>query len=1056
MPADPQRVQELFHELCELPPEDHAEVLDRECGDDLELRERLQSLLNASREADSFLDKPAAQIAPSVPQESIDATVESTGEPLNEPQSATGAIRSSKTVTFDYKRSIKPGVIVAERYALQELIGEGGMGEVWVAKQTSPVKRKVALKLVKPGMDSRAVLTRFEHERQALALMDHPNIARVLDAGVTEEGRPFFVMELVNGLPLNQFCDEALLTPNARLELFVSVCRAVQHAHQKGIVHRDLKPANVLVTMIDGQPLPKVIDFGVAKALGGKLTDESLSTHFGSVIGTFEYMSPEQAAYSGVDIDTRADIYSLGVVLYELLTGLRPIDAKRFSQAAYGEMVKIIREEEPSKPSTRLSTNESLASLAATRQMEPRKLTALLRGELDWVVMKCLEKNRDRRYETANGLARDIQRYLADEPVDARPPSAGYRFGKFVRRHRKSVIAVSMILVMMIGGIVGTSLGLLRAWDAEKVAMNRFYEAEEARAKAEKAESETLDAYQASMDDVIAQLIASKPEIGPIEKRYLETALERWQAFADRQGSDDRSLELRAEGYARVATLWNRLGQLENARNNYNLSRDGFQELVNRVPQNAKYRWRLTQVSMNLGVVLGDLGQIDSAREEFRTSRMLAEKLVQAHSDVPKYHKALAETLFEHGTLMSNASKYAEAIQEYRAALSIFSQLNGQREDNQELRENRFAIHHNIGYALDESGNLAEALSEYQTALAIQTKVADEYEASSLSSHKLALVHDNIARLYRKQSDFRDAVKHFQESKELRQALVIKFPAAAQYHDGLANTHNNLGITLLYVGDRSKAQTEYESAKEIYERLIQDFPNVPDYRYRYSATRNNLANLLNQLGRPQEALAEFRACLEIYENLCSQFPDVPRYRHYLGMTRCSLGYVLDDLGENDEAELEFSKALKIQRALVLENRNIPDYRMQLSATYNRLAILHLNKEELVPARENFEAGIKIREELVKDFPNIPRYKLSLGGSYCNFGVLIRDEGNVAESMQWFDKAVDLLEELNQSNPENVNVKTFLKNSLLGRAKSAKMLGMDAEAARDSKRAAETK
>ena len=281
-----------------------------------------------------------------------------------------------------------PGLVIAGRYTLVEKIGEGGMGEVWVAKQTEPVKRKVALKLIKPGMDSRAVLPRFEQERQALALMDHPNIARVLDGGLTPDGRPFFVMELVNGLPLTRFCDEAKLPPNERLELFVPICQAVQHAHQKGIVHRDLKPANILVTLIDGKPVPKIIDFGVAKATVGKLTDESLSTQFGAVVGTLEYMAPEQAGYASEDIDTRADIYSLGVILYELLTGLRPIDSNRLKQAACTEMVRIIREEEPSKPSTRLSTEESLPSLAALRQMEPRRLMALLRGELDWIVMK--------------------------------------------------------------------------------------------------------------------------------------------------------------------------------------------------------------------------------------------------------------------------------------------------------------------------------------------------------------------------------------------------------------------------------------------------------------------------------------------------------------------------------------------------------------------------------------------------------------------------------------------------------------------------------------------
>ena len=292
-------------------------------------------------------------------------------------------------------------------------------------------------------------------------MMDHPNIARVLDGGLTPAGQPFFVMELVNGLPLTRFCDEARLTPKERLELFVPVCQAVQHAHQKGIVHRDLKPANILVTIIDGEPVPKVIDFGVAKATSGKLTDLSMSTQFGAVVGTLEYMSPEQAAFSGIDVDTRADIYSLGVILYELLTGLRPIDAKRLKNAALAEMIRIIQEEEPSKPSTRLSTDESLPSMAALRQTEPRKLMALLRGELDWVVMKCLEKKRDRRYDTAIGLARDIQRYLADEPVEARPPSAGYRLSKFLRRNKGPVVAAALVLLALLAGIAGTTFGLI-------------------------------------------------------------------------------------------------------------------------------------------------------------------------------------------------------------------------------------------------------------------------------------------------------------------------------------------------------------------------------------------------------------------------------------------------------------------------------------------------------------------------------------------------------------------------------------------------------------------
>src|SRR3954454_5445292 len=369
---------------------ERAAFLDQACGSDANLRGHIEALLAEHEQLGSYLESPVA-----AGQRTVDEP------PITE----------------------RPGTVIGA-YKLLQQIGEGGMGIVWMAEQTQPVQRKVALKVIKPGMDSRQVIARFEAERQALAMMDHVNIARVFDGGATENGRPYFVMELVHGVPITKYCDDNHLTPRERLGLFVPVCQAIQHPHQKGIIHRDIKPSNVLVTLYDGKPVPKVIDFGVAKATEQKLTDRTLFTQYGAMVGTLEYMSPEQAEMSALGVDTRSDVYSLGVLLYELLTGSTPLTHKRMKEAAYGEVLRMIREEEPPKPSTRLSdSGKALASISAQRRTEPAKLTKLVRGELDWIVMKCLEKDRNRRYETANGLAHDIENYLHDEPVQACPPS---------------------------------------------------------------------------------------------------------------------------------------------------------------------------------------------------------------------------------------------------------------------------------------------------------------------------------------------------------------------------------------------------------------------------------------------------------------------------------------------------------------------------------------------------------------------------------------------------------------------------------------------------------
>src|SRR5262245_33163487 len=435
----------LFHLALEQAAAERAGFLDGACAGDSALRRRVEVLLHAHENPAGFLQSPAI---------SSGATLEdsSAGRPAPARPPGTPA----------------PGEIIGPYKLLQE-IGEGGMGIVWMAEQMQPVQRKVALKIIKPGLDSRMIIARFEAERQALALMDHVNIARVLDAGATPAGLPYFVMELVHGVPITQYCDDHQLTPRQRLELFVPVCRAVQHAHQKGVIHRDIKPNNVLVTLHDGQPLVKVIDFGVAKATGQQLTEKTLFTNFAQMIGTPLYMSPEQAELTSQDIDTRTDIYSLGVLLYELLTGTTPFEKQRFQQAAFDEIRRIIREEEPPRPSLRLSAlGDTLPSISALRHMEPRALRKFVRGDLDWIVMKALEKDRNRRYETANGLAMDVQRYLTNEPVEAYPPSARYRLFKLVRRYRGPTLAAAVVLLTLLAGVVGTTCGLIRAERARR------------------------------------------------------------------------------------------------------------------------------------------------------------------------------------------------------------------------------------------------------------------------------------------------------------------------------------------------------------------------------------------------------------------------------------------------------------------------------------------------------------------------------------------------------------------------------------------------------------
>jgi len=476
MNESPNREEVIFEAALKLPLEQRADYLQKTCGDDAALRERIEGLLKAYQDAGGFMEEPAAR----------------------------------KTIVLSLSPSDeKPGDKIG-RYKLLQQIGEGGCGVVYMAEQEEPVRRRVALKVIKLGMDTKSVIARFEAERQALAMMDHPNIAKVLDAGATETGRPFFVMELVRGIKITDYCDQNKLSTNERLGLFMQVCNAIQHAHQKGIIHRDIKPSNILVTLHDGTPVPKVIDFGIAKATQGRLTDQTLFTAFEQFIGTPAYMSPEQAEMSGLDIDTRSDIYALGVLLYELLTGRTPFDAKELLQSGIDEMRRTIREKEPARPSTRLSTMlaADLTTVAQRRNSEAPKLIHMMSGDLDWIVMKALEKDRTRRYETANALAMDAQRYLSNEPIVARPPSTIYKFQKLVRRNKTIFATVSVgVAALVIGLIFSLYLfvheksALKRAVAAEQVEKQLREQAEQAAASGRQIVRAELLLMRAQYDD---------------------------------------------------------------------------------------------------------------------------------------------------------------------------------------------------------------------------------------------------------------------------------------------------------------------------------------------------------------------------------------------------------------------------------------------------------------------------------------------------------------------------------------------------------------------------
>jgi serine/threonine protein kinase/tetratricopeptide (TPR) repeat protein len=983
--------------------------LDAECAGNEALRREVQDLLDHHDQMGVFLDSPAPALA---------ATTE---EPLTE----------------------RPGAVIGP-YKLMEQIGEGGMGLVFVAEQQHPVRRKVALKVLKPGMDTRQVVARFEAERQALAIMDHPNIAKVHDGGETASGRPYFVMELVKGTPITAFCDQNQLTPRQRLELFGSVCQAVQHAHQKGIIHRDLKPSNVLVSRHDTTRIVKVIDFGVAKALGQELTDKTLFTGIAQMIGTPLYMSPEQAGMSDLDIDTRSDIYSLGVLLYELLTGTTPFDKERLKEVGFDELRRIIREEEPPKPSTRISTLGQAATTASTnRKSDPRELSRLIRGELDWIVMKCLEKDRNRRYQSASSLAADVQRYLADEPVTACPPSAGYRLRKFARRNRVPVLAGALVLAALLAGIVGTSIGLVQARRAERHASEARDDEAMERHNAEAAQEQAMDALRATTDEVVEKLLGAKPALGPTEIEFLESTLKRWQTFAAQQGKSELARRARAEGARRVAYLGHTLGHNDAARAGYHDAIAGYAQLAADYPTVPQYRLELAKSHNSLGILLKDLGQHAEAEAAWRHALAIQEKLAADYPAVPRYRLDLASSHNNLGTLLADLDQRAEAEAAYRQALAIQEKLAA----DYPLPLYRMALatsHNNLGNLLAGLGQHAEAEAAYRQALAIQEKLAADYAAVPLYRMELATSHYNLGNLLAGLGKNAEAEAAFRQALAIEEKLAADYPAVPQYRLELAKSHNNLGNLLVGLGQHAQAEAAYRQGLAIREKLAAEYPAVPQYRLDLASSRHNLGSLLANLGQHAEAEAAYRQALAVHEKLAADYPAVPQYRLRLAQTHNNLGKFLRHLGKRAEAEVACRQALAIHQALAADNA-APQNRLDLASSHNSLGVLLAGLGKRAEAETAYRQALAILQKLAADHPAVPDYRMEMAISHNILGILLNGLGKRAEAEAVYRQALATQEKLADDYPVVPRYRLGLAESHHNLANLLTGLGQHAEA-----------